>query len=358
VTRDTITVSVIAGFSGPLAAMVDKAYGGLQTWQSDVNAAGGINGRKVQLIQVDDKETSDGGVAACKEALSNGSYISLIAEGVDANVTAASCLDAAGMPSFGFVGALDPSWKRVFSDSITVPQAGRVMASYVRNVVGGPSRKAGVIYVNQLAYKGLSDTFVPEARRLGLTVADVESVEPNQASFTAELTRLKQAGVQNLVISATAEAIGILRDAKSIGYTPTFTGWGMTFDFMTVAGRNLFAGVTGLRTNATVDTPAFDRYEARMAANGRGTDRSADTEAFVGYGHALVLGEMLRKAGPQPTWDSFVSGAESIRGFDSGVFPPLTFGPGRHVGTQAAFPALCCNSDWTWKHQGLARAEF
>src|SRR5439155_6331937 len=84
VTKDTITVSVIAGFSGALAAMVTRAYDGLMTWQDDVNAAGGINGRKIVMKKVDHKETADGGVAACKEALSNGSYFAVVPEGVDA----------------------------------------------------------------------------------------------------------------------------------------------------------------------------------------------------------------------------------------------------------------------------------
>ena len=95
-----MTVSVIAGFSGPLAGVISRAYEGLLTWQDDVNGAGGIHGRKVVLKKVDHKETADGGVAACKEALSNGSFFAIVPEGVEATLTAVGCLDAAGMPTF------------------------------------------------------------------------------------------------------------------------------------------------------------------------------------------------------------------------------------------------------------------
>ena len=169
---------------------------------------------------------------------------------------------------------------------------------------------------------------------------------------------MKNAGVQILVISATAEAVGILRDAKAMGYAPTFTGWGYIFDFVTTGARNLFDGVTGIRSYATTDTPAFERYEARMQARGRGRTRTSDLEGFTAYGHALVLGEMLRRAGPNPTHASMVAGAETIRGFESGVFPALTFGSGKHSGTDAVFPVVCCNSDYTWKSQGPARTAF
>ena len=357
VTGDSVTVSIIAGFSGPLTAMVTRAYDGLATWQDDVNDAGGIHGRKVVLKKVDHKETADGGVAACKEALSNGSLFAMVPEGIEATLTAVSCLDAAGMPTFYYSATTDPKWKVAFADIVTSAQAGAQMASFVRNPLRGAGKKVGVIYVNQASYKAMSDAFVPEAKRLGLDVAGVEAVEPNQASFTSPLLRLKNAGVQVLVISATTDAVGILRDARSMGWTPQFTGWGFQFDFVTTGGRNLFDGVAALRSYATVDTPAFEKYAARMKARGRDRSRASDLEGFSAYGHALVLGEVLNRAGVNPTRQSVVTGAESIKNFDNGVFGPISWSATDHVGTHATFPTVCCNSDYTWKGTGPPKVE-
>jgi branched-chain amino acid transport system substrate-binding protein len=353
-----ITVSIIAGFSGPLAAMVNRAYDGILTWQEDVNDAGGFHGRKVVLKKVDHKETADGGVAACKEALSNGSLFALVPEGIDAGLTAISCLDAAGMPNLYYSPTADPKWKVSFSTQPTSATAGPQMATYVRSVLKGSGKKIGVMYVNQAAYKSLVDTFVPEARRLGLSVPEVEALEPNQASFTAPLLRMKNAGVEILVISATAEAVGIIRDAKSIGFTAQFTGWGFAFDFITVAGRNLFEGVTALRSYASTDTPAFQRYAARMQARGRGRSRADDLEGFTAYGYALILGEVLNKTGPRPNRQAVVAGAETVKNFNSGVMAPFSWTPGDHVGAHATFPIVCCNDDWTWKSAGAPRITY
>jgi len=358
VTKDSITVSVIAGFSGPLAAMVTRAYDGLATWQDDVNAAGAISGRRIVLKKVDHKETADGGVAACKEALSNGSYFALVPEGIDATLTAVSCLDAAGMPTLYYSATTDPKWRMAFADIVTSAGGGTAMASYVRTRLGGATKKVGVIYVNQASYKEMADHFVPEAKKLGLNIAGVESVEANQASFTAPLLRLKNAGVQILVISATTDAIGILRDAKSTGWTPQFTGWGFQFDFVTEAGRNLFDGVAGVRSYATVDSAAFEKYSARMRARGRGRNRTDDLEGFNAYGHGLVASEVLKRAGANPTRQSFVTGAESMQNYDNGVMGPFSWSPSDHVGVHGVFPTVCCNSDYTWKGQGPARTTF
>ena len=54
--------------------------------------------------------------------------------------------------------------------------------------------------------------------------------------------------------------------AQALGWKPTVTGWGYLFDFVTVGSRNLFDGVTGLRTYAAVDSPAYAKYSARMSA--------------------------------------------------------------------------------------------
>ena len=358
VTADTVTVSIIAGFSGPLAGMVTRAYDGFSTWLDDVNEAGGINGRKVVLKKVDHKETADGGVAACKEALSNGSFIAMVPEGVEATLTAIGCLDAAGMPTYYYAPTVDPKWTRAFSTATTSEMGGHQMASYVANFLEAKDKKVGVIYVNQASYKAMSDAFVPEAKRLGMKVADVEAVEPNQASFTSPLLRMQQAGVEVVIISATAEAIGIIRDAKSMGYDAQMTGWGFQFDFITAAGRNLFDGVTGLRGYTTTDTPAFDRYHTRRVARGRGRARADDLEGFTAYGYALTLGAVLQAAGPNPTRASVVSGSEGMGAFDNGIMAPFTWTKTDHVGTHATFPIVCCNSDYTWKGAGAARAQY
>ena len=359
VTKDTVTLSIVAGFSGTLAPLVNKAYEAMLTWQEDVNAAGGINGRRVVLKQVDHKETAAGGVAACKEVQSNGSFVAAVPEGIEANVTAVDCLDAAGIPTIYYAAAANPKWKRAFADVITSAQGGVIMASYVKNALRGAGKKVGVLYVNQAAYKEVSDTFVPEAKRLGLDVASVQAVEPNQASFTSQLLRMKQANVQVLVISATTEAIGIVRDARSIGFDGQITGWGFLFDFVSAAAHELFEGVTGLRPYATVDTPAYASYAARMKARGRSRDdRTTDLEGFVTYGRALLYGEMIKRAGINPTRDSFVKAAESIRGFETGIIPPISYSATNHIGSSAAYGVVCCNEDYTWRAQGPPRGAF
>jgi hypothetical protein len=72
-----------------------------------------------------------------------------------------------------------------------------------------------------------------------------------------------------------------------------------------------------------------------------------------------LYGEILKAAGPNPTRQSLVAGAEQVRGYDNGILSPLSYGPGgAHVGASAGFPVVCCNGDYTWKSQGPPKAVF
>jgi branched-chain amino acid transport system substrate-binding protein len=358
VTADSIVVSVVAGFGGPYGQSLSHAMAGFDTWRDDVNEAGGIHGRQVVIKRVDHKETADGGVAACREALSNGSFFVTVPQGTEANLTATDCLDRAGMPTIYFAGTTDPSWERAFSYVPTAEAQGRSLPSYIENVLRAGSDKIGTIYANTHAYKAGNSAFVAEAKRRGMSVVGQEVIEANQASFTPQLLRLRDRGAQTVVMIVTVESIGILRDMRSMNWRPRVSGILFVFDFIPAAGRTFFDDVTGLKFSATVESPAFAQYMSRMEARGRGRDRAADLEAFLYYGFGQLVGEFLDRAGPAPTHDSLVAGAETIQNFDTGVLPPITYGEGDHVGTDASFPVVCCHGDYTWRGQGAARSEF
>jgi ABC-type branched-subunit amino acid transport system substrate-binding protein len=358
ITETEITISVISGFTGPVAALNENAYEGLQTWADDLNADSGVFDRQVKLVKVDHKETADGGVAACKEALSNGSFMVVVPEGVEANLTAVDCLDEAGMPTLYFAGNTDPDWQYAFSYIPTAVSQGKSVASYIKNVLKDGDKKIGVLYQNTQTPEAGANAFTKRAKKLGLDVVAEEAVEQSQTTFVPQLQRLKDAGAEVVFLAVVNEALGIFRDAQTMGYDATFTGGGFTFDFLSTALKDAMDGASGLRFGAAVDSDVYAEYEARMEANGRGRDRTEDQEGFLFYGLGLLLEQVLTAAGENPTRESLVAGAETIKGYDNGILPPITYGPDDHVGTTASFPVVCCNDDFTWQGKGKAKAKF
>ena len=359
VSTDEIVISAVGGFGGALGPALEELYQqGFVTWQKQVNDSGGVHGRRVVVKKVDHKDTADGGVGACREILGNGSYLVMIVHGTgDGNFAAASCLEKAGVVNVSVLPDLPEDWRHTYTFIPSAEDHARTLGTFVKNVMHDGDKKLGIIYLTPTIYAASKRAYEAEARSLGMDVVATEAAEPNQASFTPQLIRLRDAGVENLAIMATFEATGILRDARALGWRPRITGAFWHYDLVTQAARDLAEGAMAVREFVTTDGEAFKRFEAaRRKHNPSSTPTTG--ESLILYGDGLLAQRILEAAGENPTNESLVAGIESITDFDTGILAPMTWGPGDYVGSSATFPAVCCTSDWTWRGLGPAREKY
>lgn len=348
VTDDTITISV----SGPRTGLGDfYAAGekaGFGVWLNEINANGGINGRKIEILKVDNQLTPDGAIAACQEEKDNGSLFAVIGAGYSSEAT---CLEQAGVPSLtALVDQVDPKWTTMVHYLQSVETWGTNPADLIKEVA--PKSKVGVLYLRDMAYGFVAKgAFEKRAEELGLDVVDTESVAQGQASFVAELQRLRSAGAETAVMFVVTDALGILRDAASIDFEPRWVGAGFGFDALSQAARESMQGVISVRTYATKDIDAYADYVAKLEKYGD-KDAKPSAEGMGGYGQGLVVQELLELAGPNPTRESLVAAFEKIDGFETnGVYAPISW-KGRLEGTTETFAERCCAEDFTWQAFG------
>src|SRR5207302_11340715 len=131
-------VSVMAGLRGTYGALFKSiTEGGYGLWADEVNAHGGIFGRKVVVKEVDNADTAEGGVAACKEIQGNGSFLAVNLAGLGgADMSSSDCLDRAGIPLFGQnLAGYRSTWHHVVSMNDDAKQAAP-LASFIKNVIG------------------------------------------------------------------------------------------------------------------------------------------------------------------------------------------------------------------------------
>jgi len=358
VTKDAITISAIAGFSGNYGAILTEIYdNGFGTWLDDVNAHGGIYGRKVVAKKVDNHDTVEGGVSACKEIQGNGSYLAVSIVGFGgADVSAADCLDRAGITTLGLnLSAFSPGWRHVFSAGDATKQT-RPLASYIRNVIGDHG-KIAVFHTDDPLNTAARGGLVAEMQRLGMNLVHEETVAPNQGSFVAELSRTRDSGATTVALVVnTNEVLGILRDAKTIAYQPNWTGTYWDIDENTAAARTLFEGIRALRNYSSTNSPAFATYASKAKATGHGNVVNSTNMALYGIG--LLTGQVLQNAGPNPTADGLPGAIEKVVNYNNQVTMALSFGPGVRVADVGMWPIQCCNPDNTWQGIGDAKTAF
>ena len=358
VTKDSITISAIAGFSGNYGVLLNKIYdNGFGTWVDDVNAHGGIEGRKIVAKKVDNHDTLEGGVAACKEIQNNGSYLAVSIVGFGgADISAADCLDHAAITSIAFnLSGYNTNWRHVYSAGDAGKQTA-ALATFMRDAIGEHGA-IGIIHTNDPVSTTGRAGLVAEMQRQHMNLVHEETVEPNQASYVSELIHMRDSGATTVALVVnTNEMLGILRDARGLGYTPNWTGTIWDSDENAGAARSLLDGIKALRNYSTTDQPAFADYKAKAAATGHNDLVNTGTMAL--YGMGLVVGSVLQNAGPSPTKEGLGPAIESLVNYNNHITMALSFGPGNHVADVGMWPIQCCNSDNTWRSIGDAKREF
>lgn len=352
VNGQSVTISVTGPWSGPsgdISRQVSES--GFSTWADDVNARGGVQGRRVVIKYINNEGTPEGGVAACKQIRGNGSFLAWV---IMENLTLTDCLDQAHIPNVSMAVPTVKSWRWTKAQFLDTDR-GKLVASFVAGPLGGAHKKIGVIYLKDAIQSDIATSFIKSARERGMDVVDAEPVAPGQSSFTAELQRLRAKGAQVVGMFVLIESLGILRDAKAIQYAPTFTGSIWCVDEFSLGAVELFRGIKCLRQYTGTESPAYQQFRAKARATGHQPDTTA---AWAVYGNGLLLERLLHAAGKQPTRESFMAAFETVGPIDNGVQPVMRWGSGRVVGSKAQFPVLCCHDDRTWQGIGPAREAF
>ncbi|HZQ56995.1 MAG TPA: ABC transporter substrate-binding protein [Acidimicrobiales bacterium] len=357
VTSTSIKISVLAQFSGGAAAQIISSWydSGVVLWADMVNKAGGIHGRQIQLVKIDHMDTPEGGVAACKQVESNGSFAAMVVEGVNGHIPAIQCLDQAGIPVlFNYPDPrLTSKLKTAFS--VAAPfddEKGQVLVNFIKNYLQKGSAKIGVLYRSDSpVYAAAGSDFASTAKSSGLNVVDVETVTSTQTSPTAQLVHLKNAGAEVVFIAGDIELFSVLPAAKAIGFAPQWVGtpgWaGNSFTNVLGAAMQGIKMVSALPGN---NSPAYADYAAKATADGKKPDR----DALYFYTYALVMGQALDKAGQDLTRPGWVKAMESISSYDPQTGAPVSFSATKHDGTDALFPVQCCDANKDWESLGPA----
>jgi branched-chain amino acid transport system substrate-binding protein len=364
VTSTSIKISVSGVFSGAEGAIGNDIYNNAAlVWQKQINANGGIHGRQITLVKVDNQGTADGAIAACKEATGNGSFMVWNMEG--AVGAEDDCEDAAGMPVLDANPPyMKPSWQNVIAINVSTGFVPAEVSFLKSHYVNAGADKIGIVYASDKeGYVLWYDAMVRELKAQGLQMVHSEKIVSNQASYVSEMSRMKASGAQLVMLYVEADAPLIIQNAAAIGYQPKWYGGtaeGTVSDTFAQAGGPAYQGLLGTRFWTTTESDAYSRYVG-IVRKYNGDAAAAETNGNdVGvYGHADTLGKVFDLAGPDLTRQAFMAAAKSLTGYYNGYLVPFTLANKQPlVGEAAVFPIQCCKSDHTWYTLGPPEERF
>jgi ABC-type branched-subunit amino acid transport system substrate-binding protein len=326
--------------------------------QAAFDEAGPINGRRVVLKYYDDG-TANASTIQVEEKRAKDEVFSLVSVVGESNVVLAPLAEQHKIPMV--VGNIDRkvalSLTYVFPVYAYWAHQATILPGFIKNVLGGSGKKIGVVYEGTSTAIDAKNAFRDKARELGLNVIFEQPIAQNQSTCANEVSNLQAHGVELVfMMNGPLGGICMLRDARALGYRPTWTGVGPSWGFNVVAEASGGSadGIRMLRTTPTLESPEGRHYSEIMRRSAPNSGVDSDDLLLIFYSLLRSAIEGLRRAGPNPTREGLVQTWETkMNGYESGYLPPPTFGPGNRSGPLVVGVAACCtNGQWTTPQSG------
>ncbi len=298
--EETIKVGGIGVLTGPAAVYGIAVQKGVDLYIDQLNEAGGIDGKQVEVLWEDDQGDATAGVNAFNKLVDNDEVVAILGA-VLTNVTMAVAANAAdiGIPMITASStAYDITTDRpsVFRTCFLDPFQAVIMARYAKEE---GLNKLAVLYDNGNDYStGLYESFVAEAAELGLEIVATESAAYEDVDFKAQLTNLKDSAPEAVFLPYYgAPAALILTQADEIGFETRFLG-----------ADGIANVVDSINNKALLPNMVYSDHYSEQADSEMSKDFVAAYEAkynesptisfaATGYDAALVLTEAIKQAG-------------------------------------------------------------
>jgi branched-chain amino acid transport system substrate-binding protein len=322
VTAHSITVANVSTLS--LGGLFKGALVGTEAYFDMVNAAGGVNGRKVIVTSTDDGFTGAGNKAGVQNAINND--YALVGGFSAQDSFGGAVLEAnPGMPDVAVI--VDPATSKFRNIYSPVPLPGGWQEGplqYYKKQFPKDTDAVGTIISDQPA--GLSQWAGEEyaLKKVGYKVIYVHATPESQSDFTANVIAMKDAGVKLLFLDQLPEiyTASILKDLAEQSYHPQVILGAGSYSNALVTNAGGAANVDGAAVNQEASlylgqdsglipsVATFNKW-VKIASPGF----SSDIFSFYGWLSAELFTDALAKAGTDPSRGSLLQALSKITNF-------------------------------------------
>lgn len=218
-TAEPIKIGVVVSLTGTYAGLGEPERIALEMERDRINAAGGVNGRPIELIFEDDGTDEAKAVAAASKLIEQDKVVAIIgATGTGQTMAMRSEIDRARIPQVSMAGGtvitadLHPFvFATPWSNRIVVPFTLKALAAQGIERIGVISDTGG------FGKDGLA-VLQEEAPKAGIEIVSSQTFNPGDTDMSAQLTKLKNSKAEAIVVwSAGKEAAIVVKTAKDLG---------------------------------------------------------------------------------------------------------------------------------------------
>jgi len=369
VTVNDVRVGMSAAFRGTAAGLGTEFYRGAQAYYNDVNGKGGVHGRAISVIALDDGYEPIPCVKNTIRLLEKEPVFLLSNYVGTPTLTRALPVikryaESQAVLVGNFTGA-QPQREAPYAEHVFNVRASyrQEMMALVDRFWQLGARKFGVYYQIDAYGRSGTDGVARGLAQRGVRIV-AEATYPRGAKFTDDMTpavnALRRAGVDVVLCTGAYQGCGaFVRTARDAGWTVpisnlSFVGSDAMLALLVKHGKAAGRDYTRALVNSQV-VPSYDdvslpgvaeyrllmdRHNPPLPEALRDPNYSLQRYSFIsleGFVNAKVIVEALQRTGPQPSRVAFRQALESLRNFDLGIGAALTFGPERHQGLDSVY---------------------
>lgn len=298
-TGDTIKIGLVASLSGDLRPWGADCENGAKLAVEEFNAAGGVNGKKVDLMVQDSQSAPEKGKTAAEKLISDGALglVGEVASGITAQIGQSAYEKGVPVVAVGATRTdITDIGANIFRVCYTDDFQGPVMAKFAYEELG--LRNIAIMTDIKQPYSvGLSASFKSYFEKLGGKVVDEQKYESQQTQFSSQLTAIKDKTPDGLFLSGYFNEVGpIIRQANEMGIKGPYLGgdgWDSR-EIITNAGEAIKNGYFCNHYNNDEDRPAVKDFLAAWQAKYKSLP--ATTMGALGYDAMKVTLEGLKNA--------------------------------------------------------------
>ncbi|HEX8702311.1 MAG TPA: ABC transporter substrate-binding protein [Myxococcaceae bacterium] len=297
--RGPILIGTVGSLTGPEASFGTPVRDGIQFAVEQVNAAGGVKGRKVELRTYDSQGRLEDSVSAAQRLVNKDRVLLILGEvSSSASLAIADVAQAAGVPMVT-PSATHPDVTRkgdyIFRTCFIDPFQGQAMARFARESL--KLERVSILQDGRNAYSlGLSQAFQQAFTRLDGTIVSIEGYSKGDTDFRAPLLAVKKMKPQALYVPGFYGEVGIIaRQAREVGLQlPILGGDGWESERLLQLAGNALEG-SYYSTHYAVDNPSPELQRFVTAYQAR-YGHAPDVSAALGYDAARVALAAMERA--------------------------------------------------------------
>jgi branched-chain amino acid transport system substrate-binding protein len=306
--------------TGPVAASGIPQKDGVVAAFDQINAQGGINGRKIQFIARDNAFDPQQTIQAARQLIGSDKVVAIVGANGTATTAAAFpyVLNQAHVPIVNPYGGAaewyDPAKPQLYGyQTLYEEQAASIGAWAAED----GAKHIVVVRSDPAAFANVAKNVGPAAKAVDPGVQVDEVVTKFQSTDYSPIVEQVKAKKPDAVVTILAfpEAAAYLKQAK-----------------LKLAGADAqgFHAVSFTKP-AQDPSPAMEQYRAALAKFAHGEQPSSNSAAS--YAGAMAFADVLKKIKGAVTPQSITQAFASAGTVDTGILPPLKWGSGAHLGT-------------------------